>query len=66
MQNLLINQQIEMINNRKTKYSQFDNLVYGYTMLELGQNPGLCGSRGKWSSLSGSHGWTKNHFEEKD
>ena len=31
MQNLLINRQIEIIENKK-KYSQFDNLVYGYTM----------------------------------
>ena len=41
------NKQIEIVDNRKTKYSQFDNLIYGYTTLELGQDPGLCGSREK-------------------
>ena len=48
IQNLLINKQIETIDDRKTKNTHdFDHLVYGYTTLELGQDPGLCESREK-------------------
>ena len=40
-------------------------MVYGYTTLELGQNPRLSGSRENQSSLSRSHGWIKVTLKRK-
>ena len=54
------NKQIKKADNRKKQNtSDLIDLICGHTTLELGQDTGVCGSRKKHSSLSGSHGWTK-------
>ena len=63
----MLNRQIEIVDNRKIKIT-YDLMIWsmGYTMLELGQNPRLSGSREK-TILPEQKPWIdKNHFEEKD